>query len=129
MGKPTILVEIGQNGSRDEAHVAAIVAGVENALAILGMSDAPHQSVPAPLRLFEGTTAVTARTTGVYHPADPRPRPVAKGELVGVIRDYTGAETERLYAPVSGYALYGISGPAVEAGDALVTIGLPVQGF
>jgi hypothetical protein len=129
MGKPTILVEIGQNGSRDPAHVAAIVAGVENALAILGMVDAPPAAMPPPARLFDGTTSLSATQPGIYHPADPRPRPLAKGELVGIIRDYTGREAQRLVSPVDGYALYGITGPPVEAGDGVVTIALPVSGF
>lgn len=130
MGKPTILVEIGQNGSRDEAHVAAIVAGVENALAILGMSEAgpTHRTGREPL-LFEGSTSVAAGHAGVYHPVDPRPRPLAKGEFLGVIRDYTGREVERLISPVDGYALYGITGPPVEAGDPVVTIALPTKAF
>ncbi|ASJ89524.1 M14 family metallopeptidase [Porphyrobacter sp. CACIAM 03H1] len=129
MGKPTILVEIGQNGSREEAHVAAIVAGVENALAILGMSDAPVQAAPAPTRLFEGTTALAAGHAGVYHPVDARPRALKKGELVGIIRDYAGKEIERLLSPVDGHALYGITGPPVEPGDGVVTIALPTDGF
>lgn len=129
MGKPTILVEIGQNGSREEAHVAAIVTGVENALSILGISDIPVTPVPPPLRLFEGSTSLGAGSAGVYHPVDPRPRILAKGELVGVIHDYTGKEVERLLSPVDGYALYGITGPPVEAGDAVVTIALPTAGF
>lgn len=129
MGKPTILVEIGQNGSREEAHVAAIVAGVENALSILGISGAAPRETGAQPRLFEGTTSVAAGQTGVYHPADPRPRALARGELLGVIRDYTGREVERLVAPVDGYALYGITGPPVEAGDPVVTIALPTDAF
>ncbi len=130
MGKPTILVEIGQNGSREEAHIAAIVAGVENALAILGMSGTqPTGEAPAPARLYDGTASLSASHTGVYHPVDPRPRMLAKGELVGIIRDYTGREVERLVSPVDGYALYGITGPPVEAGDGVVTIALPSQGF
>ena len=54
MDKPTILVEIGQNGSRDGTHVAAIVAGVENALSMLGMPDAPPREAASPARLFKG---------------------------------------------------------------------------
>jgi uncharacterized protein len=129
MGKPTILVEIGQNGSREEAHVAAIIAGVENALSILGLSGRPVATMPPALRLFEGSTSLGAGSAGVYHPIDPRPRMLAKGELVGIIRDYTGKEVERLHSPVDGYALYGITGPPVEAGDAVVTIALPTAGF
>lgn len=129
MGKPTILVEIGQNGSREEAHVAAIVTGVENALSILRMSARSLSATPRPPRLFEGTTSLSAGHSGVYHPVDPRPRPLAKGELVGIIRDYTGKEVQRLHAPVDGYALYGITGPPVEIGDAVVTIAIPTEGF
>lgn len=129
MGKPTILVEIGQNGSREEAHVAAIVTGVENALSILGISDRPVTPMPPPMRLFEGSTSLGAGSAGVYHPVDPRPRMLAKGELVGTIRDYSGKEVEQLLSPVDGYALYGITGPPVEAGDAVVTIALPTAGF
>lgn len=129
MGKPTILVEIGQNGSREEAHVAAIVAGVENALSILGMTDAPPREPASTARLFDGTTSVSASHAGVYHPVDPRPRPLAKGELLGIIRDYTGREVERLVSPVDGYVLYGITGPPVETGDDVVTIAIPTAGF
>jgi hypothetical protein len=129
MGKPTILVEIGQNGSREEAHVAAIIAGVENALSILGISPEPVTPMPPPLRLFEGSTSLNAGSAGVYHPVDPRPRLLAKGELVGIIRDYSGREVERLLSPVDGYALYGITGPPVEIGDPVVTIALPTAGF
>lgn len=127
-GKPTILVEIGQNGSRDPGHVAAIVTGVENALAILAMTGGEPAAMPAP-RLFGGTTSVNACYSGVYHPIDPRPRALAKGELVGIIRDYTGKEVERLHSPVDGFALYGITGPPVEPGDAVVTIAIPSAGF
>ena len=129
MGKPTVLVEIGQNGSRTEGDIAAIVAGVESALGVLGMSDAPSHPASHPARLFDGTASLTASQTGVYHPADPRPRAIAKGELVGIIRDYAGREVERLVSPVDGYLLYGITGPPVTKGDSVATIALPSAGL
>lgn len=128
-GKPTILVEIGQNGSRDDAHVAAIVTGVENALIILGMADGKMREAVSPVRLFEGTASATASQTGIFHPSKLGPRPLRKGEILGVIRDYAGREVERILSPINGYALYGITGPPVEAGDAVVTIGVPVNAF
>jgi predicted deacylase len=129
MGVPTILVEIGQNGSREEAHVAGIVAGIENALVILGMTDAPLHKAAPPQRLFESTASAEAHSTGIFHPAKLGPRPVAKGELIGVIHDYTGREIERVLSPIDGYVLYGITGPPVTAGDEVVTIGIPTAGF
>ncbi|MFN4039367.1 MAG: M14 family metallopeptidase [Erythrobacter sp.] len=129
MGKPTILVEIGQNGSREEVHVSAIVTGVENTLQVLGMAEGTMQDVPPPVRLFEGTIAVAALHTGVFHPASLGPRSLARGEFIGTIRDYTGKDVEKVYSPVDGYALYGITGPPVEAGDGIVTIAIPTHGF
>lgn len=130
LGKPTILIEIGQNGSRDEAHVAAIVAGIEKALGILGITDQPQNDAGAPAeRLFEGTVSVNASQSGVFHPASAAPRPLVKGELIGIVRDYTGREIERLVSPVNGFALYGITGPPVEAGDGVVTIAIPTADF
>lgn len=129
MGKPTILVEIGQNGSRDEAHVAAIIAGITNALHVLGMAEGPARAMPPPARLFEGTVSAGALHTGVFHPAKLGPRPLAKGELLGVIRDYAGKELEQIVSPANGYALYGITGPPVEQGDSVVTIAIPVASF
>jgi len=129
-GKPTILVEIGQNGSRDPAHVAAITLGVENALETLGMVErAGGAGQLAEPRLFEGTVSVTASHDGLFHPVAASARALAKGELIGIIRDYAGREVERLVSPVEGYALYGITGPPVEAGDGVVTIAIPTRAF
>lgn len=129
MGKPTILIEIGQNGSREDAHVDAIVIGVQNALVTLGMAQGPIRDVPPPVKLFEGTASASASHTGVYHPVLAGPRALAKGELVGTIHDYAGRQVEQIYSPVDGFALYGITGPPVEEGDAVVTIGMPVGAF
>lgn len=128
-GIPTILVEIGENGSRDEADVEAIVKGVENALRTLAMRDTPAHNVPPALRLFEGTVGVSASHSGLFFPAATGGRYLWKGDLIGIIRDYTGKEVERLHAPINGYALYGIQGPPVRAGDSVITIGVPLERF
>jgi len=128
-GIPTILVEIGQNGSRNEEHVQAIVTGVENALGTLRMWDKPQHNVPPALRLFESTTGVAASHSGLFYPEDIGGRYLWKGDLIGTIRDYSGNEVERLYSPIDGYALYGIQGPPVRAGDVVITIGNLVGRF
>ncbi|MEL7197067.1 MAG: M14 family metallopeptidase [Pseudomonadota bacterium] len=128
-GIPTILVEIGQNGSRDDRHVDAIIAGVKNALGILEMWEQPPTKVPPALRLFESSTSVKASHSGVLYPANLEQRYFFKGDLVGTIRDYSGLEVERLYSPIDGYALYGLRGPPVRVGDSVVTLGNPIGGF
>lgn len=126
---PTILVEIGQNGSRDEQHVQAIVTGVENGLSVLGMWQRPVGKVAPPLRRFESTTGVSASHSGLFHPVRTGGRYLWKGDLIGTITDYSGREVERIHAPVDGYALYGLRGPPVRQGDGVVTIGNPVDEF
>ena len=128
-GIPTILIEIGQNGSREEEHVEAIAAGAENAMSILGLWQRPERRVPPALRLFESTTGVSASHSGLFTPTAIGGRYVWEGDLIGTITDYSGAEVERLYAPVHGYTLYGFRGPSVTAGDGVLTIGNPIDEF
>jgi predicted deacylase len=128
-GIPTILVEIGQNGSREEEHAEAVAVGVENALGILGIWDKTRKNVPSPLRLFESSTAVRATHTGLFYPVDLDRRYVFEGDLIGTVRDYTGQEVERLYSPIDGYALYGKRGPSIGEGDPVMTIGIPTDAF
>ena len=128
-GIPTVLVEIGQNGSRKEEHAEAVATGVHNALSILGMWEKPAFNVPPALRLFESSTAVRADHSGLYYPADLERRYVFKGDYLGTIRDYTGQEVQTLYAPIDGYALYGKRGPSMRKGDPVMTIGIPVEAF
>ncbi|MEM6475000.1 MAG: M14 family metallopeptidase [Pseudomonadota bacterium] len=128
-GIPTVLVEIGQNGSRKEEHAEAVATGVENALGVLGLWEKPSTKVPPPLRFFESSTAVRAEHSGLYYPVDLDRRYVFKGDLIGTIRDYTGKEVQRLYSPIDGYALYGKRGPSMRKGDPAMTIGIPIDGF
>ncbi len=128
-GIPTILVEIGQNGSREEKHVDAIVKGVENGLGILGIMPRSPHDVPPVQRLFEGTKGVSSSHSGLFFPAKTGGRFVWKGELIGTIRDYAGKEVEQLFSPIDGYALYGIKGPPVRRGDGVITIGVPTDGY
>jgi hypothetical protein len=62
-GRPTVLVEIGENGRTDEAFVAQIVAGVENLLRVLGMVPGAPRPPRADTRWFTGTAAATATRT------------------------------------------------------------------
>lgn len=128
-GIPTVLVEYGQNGRRDEKFVEGIVIGVENALSILGISNNPSHDVPPPMRLFEGTTAAQSSYSGLFYPHDPERRYLSQGDLIGTIRDYSGKEVERIHSPIDGYALYGIQGPPVKEGWSVVTIGIPTDKF
>jgi hypothetical protein len=53
---------------------------------------------------------------------------VKNGERLRTVRDYRGAVREEVVAPVDGYALYGLAGPPVKAGETVVTIAIPAKG-
>jgi len=102
---------------------------VKNALSILGIGQRSRQNVAPALRLFESTTGVSASQSGLFASTAMGGRYLREGELVGTITDYSAAEVERICAPVDGYALYGLRGPPVMAGDGILTIGNPVDEF
>jgi predicted deacylase len=127
-GKPTVLVEIGENGRRDPAFVDPIVTGVENLLRVLGMTDGPPSPPRDDTRWFDGTASANATATGIFTPADTKGRMVRKDEAIGTVRDYTGQVLELVVSPVDGYVMYGLAGPPVRAGESVATIALPAKG-
>lgn len=124
-GKPTVLVEIGQNGRRDEADVDTLTRGLENLLRTLKMTDGAVTPRRADIRWFGDSAEAVATTTGIFTPVATSGRAVKKGDLIGTVTDYTGREIERIVSPVDGYVMYGLAGPPVRAGEAVVTIGIP----
>ena len=127
-GKPTVLVEIGENGRRDPSFVDPIVSGVDNLLRALKMAPGPPDPPRADTRWFDSTTEAAATVTGIFTPVATTARPVRIGELIGTVTDYAGREVERIVSPVDGYAMYGLAGPSVRKDEAVVTIGLPARG-
>ena len=124
-GKPTVLVEIGQNGQRDEASIAALTSGLENVLKTLTMSAGTPSPPRADTRWFGDSAEAVATFTGIFTPVATTGRAVRKGDLIGTVTDYAGTEIERIVSPVDGYVMYGLAGPPVRAGEAVVTIGIP----
>lgn len=122
-GKPTVLIESGENGRTDDAFVTPIVNGVENLLRVLQMTPGAATPPRPDTRWLDDTVGVSARHTGIFTPASTRARMVTQGEVIGTIRDYAGQLLETVVSPIDGYALYGLAGPPVVAGDTVVTIG------
>jgi predicted deacylase len=126
--KPTILVEMGENGRRDPSFVAAIVDGVLNALRALQMLPGAVTAPRDMPRWFDSTVSANATKGGILTPESTTARTIKKGERLGVIRDYRGVLIEEVLSPVDGYALYGLAGPPVKAGETVVTIAIPAKG-
>ncbi|MEO0345137.1 MAG: succinylglutamate desuccinylase/aspartoacylase family protein [Pseudomonadota bacterium] len=127
-GLPTVLVEAGQNGSRDDVHVDLIVSGMRNALTYLGLLQGPESQAAVTPRYFDGTQSVPVTHSGLWYPTR-RAGKVEAGERLGEIRDYRGDTVETVTAPASGYGIYGLAGPPVRAGDSVMTIAQPIDSF
>lgn len=127
-GKPTVLIEIGENGRRDAAFVEPLVDGMLNVLRALKMSDEAPSAPRTDTRWFDSTASADAVVTGIFTPVATTGRPITKGDPLGTIRDYTGRVLQEIVSPVDGYVMYGLAGPPVRAGESVVTIGLPAPG-
>ena len=55
--------------------------------------------------------------------------PLAEGEVLGEIHDYTGKLVETVRAPIAGYGLYGPAGPPIRKGDSAMSIAVPIDGL
>ena len=129
-GKPTILVEIGQNGGRDSDHVAIIVAGLRAGMQALGMLPPSGDGTTlVEHQYYESTQSVPVRHSGIWHPVVTVGRTVVEGEQIGVIRDYSGAVVEKVTSTASGFAVYGLAGPPVREGESVMSIAIPVEAF
>ena len=126
-GLPTVLVEVGENGRRDAEDIELIVSGIRNALVYLGMLPGELPSNETTPRYFDGTQSVVVNNSGLWSPNQRIGRQVEKGEVLGVIRGYTGKVLETVEAPVGGYAIYGLAGPPVRSGESVMTIAIPVE--
>ena len=67
-GKPTILVEIGQNGGRDSDHVAIIVAGLGPVCRHWACCRHRATVLSVEHRYYESTKSVPVRHSGIWHP-------------------------------------------------------------
>ncbi len=79
-------------------------------------------------RWLDDTVGVTATHTGIFTPVATTGRDVRRGDVIGTVHDYSGRVLETVVSPIDGYALYGLAGPPVVAGDTVVTIGRPAKG-
>jgi len=70
---PTILVEIGENGSKDQDHVNAMINGLEESLSIIGLKGTELKEMLAKpssqnIQYFDGTNSVPVAHSGLWFP-------------------------------------------------------------
>ncbi len=123
---PTILVEIGENGSKVQEHVNAMKFGLSNALSLVGISSKKVETPNTTITYFGSTQSVPVKHAGLWFPKQVGGRVVKEGETLGVLKDYFGNTIEIVKAPSDGFGLYGLMGPAIKEGESVMTIAKPV---
>lgn len=123
LGIPSVLAEVGCNGLWDEAGVEEMSDGIARVMTHLQMggADAPAAAPPR----FMSMTVPTAPASGLWYPAKTLSEAVAVGDQLGQIRDVFGKTLATITADVSGTVLYRLTTLAVNAGEALIGIGIP----
>ena len=120
LGKPTVLVEIGGNGTASDEEVLTVYQGLINALRILGSLGGivPPSNVT---QLTDGAS-LAAPTDGLWRPAITLEQRVTAGDLLGIITDLLGQEIARITSPADGLVLYYLSSLSARKGDPLVHV-------
>ncbi len=126
IGVPSILPEVSGNGLWGEDMVGAMITGVERVMHHLEMILGPvEEPAPEPLR------AVTmwvpkAPCDGLWYAAKEISEPVAKGEILGEIRDVFGTVLATIHSEKEGFILYRLTSLPVNEGEALLGVGTPL---
>ncbi len=118
LGKATLLVEIGGNGLAHAADLAALHAGLREALCALGLlAGTPRTHLATPVA---GAAQVVAPTTGLWHAAVAPEQQVAAGDTLGTLTDPLGEPLAAITAPCAGMVLYHLTSLVAHEGDPLV---------
>lgn len=123
MGKNIIVYEGGESLRFDEHAIEEGVAGTLRLMRHLDMiDDAPPPSEVN--RVIWSSSWVRARHAGLFQPSVKAGQLVNKGDFVGMITDPFGEFKEQVKANDSGYIVGLNNSPVINAGDALMHIGM-----
>jgi predicted deacylase len=121
-GIPAILAEAGGQGIWTDADVARHTDGIERVLRHLGMrSGGPPTAVAT--TVLEQFAWLRSDHDGFWYPSVAVGETVAKGQDLGVIRDWEGSDLQPAAAPVAGRVLFIVSSLAINRGDPLLAVG------
>jgi predicted deacylase len=122
-GKKIIVFEGGESLRFDPHAIEEGVAGILRLMKHLGMIDsAPEPKVEN--RVIWNTSWIRARHAGLFQPNVECGQLVHRGEWVGTITDPFGEFKEEVKSTQTGYVIGMNNGPVINAGDALMHLGM-----
>jgi predicted deacylase len=128
-GKPNLTLELLYWRKIDEVSVKTGLRGTCNVMKYLKMIDGEIEKQEG-IKMIEGQmtrTEVTANKGGLLHYLKDIGEPIAKGEVIAIIRDPWGDVVEEVKSPQNGWILAWplIENQAVATGDIMVFILFP----
>ena len=115
-----------KEGNLCEWIFQAIEEGVNGTLRLmkfLKMTDwAPEPKAES--KIIWNSTWIRARTAGIFHPQVQAGDLIQKHQLVGDITDPFGEFREQIKSPITGHVVGLNNNPVVNAGDALMHVGM-----
>jgi predicted deacylase len=122
-GKYIIVYEGGESLRFDQNAIKEGIAGTLRLMKHLNMIDeAPHPEVEN--KMIWSTTWIRAKSAGLFQTNVYCGQLVQKDEWVGTITDPFGEFKEKVITPVTGYVVGLNNIPVINAGDALMHIGM-----
>lgn len=122
-GKNIIVYEGGESLRMDPHAIEEGINGTLRLMKYLKMTDkAPKAKVKS--RIVWNSSWIRARTAGIFHPQIAAGDLIRKGQLIGSITDPFGEFREQIKSPSSGYVVGLNNNPVVNAGDALMHMGM-----
>jgi uncharacterized protein len=122
IGIPAIIAEAGGCGLVEAAAVDAHVRGLDQVLAVLGMTDGPvAAATPARLRRF---LWLRSTSEGWWEPSVRPGEQVTEGQVLGTVSSLDGAQVlQSVTAPAPGVPMFITSSPAVATDGLLLGLG------
>lgn len=122
-GKNFIVYEAGESLRFDQAGIEKGIAGTLRLMKHLNMID----EAPIPKeqnRIIWSSSWLRAKYAGLFQPTIQCGQLIHKGDFIGIITDPFGEFKERVKAPVTAYVIGLNNIPVVNAGDALMHLGM-----
>jgi len=122
-GKNIIVFEGGESLRMDFHAIEEGVAGTLRLMKHLEMIDVAP-AAKEQNKLIWNSSWIRARTAGIFHPHSKAGEFINKNQHVGTITDPFGEFKEEINAQISGYVVGLNNNPVVNAGDALMHVGV-----
>jgi predicted deacylase len=122
-GIPGVIAEAGGRGLLEEHAVQLLVAGVRNVLRHLRMLPGEPEAPPAGQRRVGSFIWLRSSHEGWWDSAVVSGDEVARGQVLGCVRNLWGDVLEEIEAPRDGVILFITTSPAVGADGLLLGLG------